>query len=253
MKKIALASAFFLFALSMLQAQSSGDGKGFRFGFQASPSWSWIRTSDKLIEGVSPNWGLKLGVMAENYFTPNYAIVSGLGFAFNQGGTIQNGYPKGVFWSKSELSSATLFDTLPKDAKLHYRVTYVELPVGLKMRGGSNEDSRIQFFAEAPVFTIGFMTKAIGDIRGTNTQNTDDEVIRDDVHGLSISWGLGAGIEYELAAGAKLVTGLFYQRQFTDLTGNKDTGVLADTGWKTEKSKASVGALTLRIGVFFGN
>ena len=155
MKKIALIFCFSAFLLSGMLAQES---HGARFGFQASPTWSWLRTNDKKIEGLNSNWGTKLGVMGEFYFANNYALTTGLGFAFNHGGFLQNGYNQGVYWPKSDLSSVNL-DTLPLNAKLHYRVTYVEIPFGFKMRGGSNEDSRIKFYAEAPVFTLGFVIK----------------------------------------------------------------------------------------------
>lgn len=247
MKKIALAFCFCIFLLSGLSAQ---DMHGLRLGVQATPTWSWLRTSDKKLEGVSSNWGLKLGMNGEYYFANNYAIISGLGFGFNQGGFIQNGYSKGVFWPKSDLSEVRL-DTLPLNAKLHYRLNYVEIPIGLKMRGGSNEDARFKFYAEIPVFTIGFMTKATGDIRGTNTQNSDDENIRPDVNGLSLSWGLGGGVEYEIATNTTIVAGISYQKQFTDLTNNAGTVEKSTNSWSKEKSKATAGMMALRLGVFF--
>jgi Outer membrane protein beta-barrel domain len=252
MKKIASFLFFFTLLALSAQAQMGKDGKGFRFGFQASPTFSKISTNDKLIESAgSPNTGLKLGVMGENYFSPNYAFVTGVGFGFNQGGTLQNGYSKGVFWGKSDLSAPNL-DTLSKNSKMYYRTNFVEIPFGLKMKGGSNEDSRIKFYAEAPVFTLGFVTKAIGGIRGTQNQDIEDENIRPSVNGLSLSWGLGAGIEYEVATGTNVVAGIAYQKQFTDFTDDNGS-VLPDgsTTWKADKSKGTLGVFTLRIGVFF--
>lgn len=246
MKKIALLATFFVLCLASLSAQE----KPFRFGFQASPSFSWMRTTDKLIEGAGTNLGLKVGMMGEYYFQGNYAFVSGLGFGLSQGGTLQNGYSSGIFWNQSELSETTKFDTLPLNAKLHYRINYIEIPFGLKMKGGTNEDAKLKYYAEIPVFTLGFVTKAIGDIRGTNSQNTEDENIRDDVNGLSLSWGLGGGIEYEVATNTTLVGGLGYQQQFTDLTADKGY-VLKNNTYAGEKSKGTMGMITLRLGVIF--
>ena len=196
MKKIALLLFFAAFLIGKSEAQ-----KGLRFGFQASPTWSWLRTSDRKIEGVSSNWGIKLGALGEYYFADNYAITTGLGFAFNQGGSLQNGYTRYKPWDQADLSDIPS-DVFGPDAKVHYRLNYVEIPVSLKMRGGSNEDARFKFYAEAPVFTLGFLSKATGDIRGTNTQNIEDVNIRDEVRGLSLCWGLGGGIEYEFATNA---------------------------------------------------
>jgi hypothetical protein len=253
MKKIVLAVTFLLFLTSQaVQAQ-----KTFRFGLQTSPTWTWMRTDDKKIEGVGSNWGFRLGAVGEYYFATNYAFFGGLGFGFNQGGTLQNGYPKGNFWPNSDL--VTPLKQLPQDAKLHYRLNYVEIPFGLKMRGGSTEDNPLRFYAELPSFTIGFVSKALGDIRGDNDlpdAQSDDALdinIRDEVRGLALSWGLGGGIEYELTSNATLVAGLGYQQGFTDVTDNKglvSRESAAEPSVK-EGSKATIRGIILRVGIFF--
>lgn len=246
MKKIALVVGFLLAIQGLSLAQ-----REFRFGIQASPTWSWLRSNDKFLESTGSNWGLKFGVVGEYYFDYNYAFMAGLGFGFNHGGTLLNGYSQGAFWPKTDLSDPRL-DTLSKDAKLHYRVTYVEIPFGLRFRGGSSEASRLKFYAEAPVFTLGFVSKALGDIRGNVPVASDDEEIRKDVNGLSLSWGVGGGIEYEISPNAVIVGGLYFQQQFTDMTD--DGGSVFDSNantWKKEDSKAAFNALSLRLGFFF--
>lgn len=92
MKKIAVISVFYLLMGNVFAQEA----QSVRFGFQASLTWSWMRTNDKKLKGSVSNWGLKFGALGEYYFAPNYAITTGLGFGLNQGGTIQNGYEKGV-------------------------------------------------------------------------------------------------------------------------------------------------------------
>ncbi len=245
MKKLLLALGLFVFCQVLALAQD----QSFRFGAQVSPTWSWMNTTDKKLDGLGSNWGLKLGMLGEFYFAPNYAIVTGLGFGFNQGGTLQNGYSQASLWKDSELSDEK-YRVVGQDAKLHYRLRYIEVPFGLKMRGGSGEDNPLKFYAEIPVFTLGFLTKALGDIRGTDN-NTEDEDIRDDVKGLSLSWGLGAGIEYEFASSTVATAGLSFQQQFTDVTGTGRVQKSIGADLVDDKSKGTIGLIALRMAVFF--
>ncbi len=245
MKKLLLALGLFVFCQVLALAQD----QSFRFGAQVSPTWSWMNTTDKKLDGLGSNWGLKLGMLGEFYFAPNYAIITGLGFGFNQGGTLQNGYSQASLWKDSDLSDEK-YRVVGQDAKLHYRLRYIEVPFGLKMRGGSGEDNPLKFYAEIPVFTLGFLTKALGDIRGTDN-NTEDEDIRDDVKGLSLSWGLGAGIEYEFASSTLVTAGLSFQQQFTDVTGTGRVQKSAGADLVDDKSKGTIGLLALRMAVFF--
>lgn len=245
MKKNAL---ILLFSVAMLSSASAQYAGTIRFGVQSSPTWSWINTGDKRLESLGLNWGARVGAMGEYYFADNYAIVSGIGFGFNQGGTFQNGYSRGVFWPSSALSQPGL-DTLPLNAKLQYHITNVEVPLGLKMKAGKGDP--ISYYAEIPVITFGFVNKAVGDVRGTNAQNTADEDIREDVNGLVLSWGLGGGIEYALGERTSLTFGVSYQQQFTDLTNDASSVEKTAGNWAKNESKGVLGILALRAGLFF--
>ncbi len=251
MKKILFVLTFFCCLAGSINAQE----RGFRFGFQTSPTWSWLRSSDKLMEGAGANWGVKIGMLGEIYFAPNYAITSGIGFGFNQGGTLQTGYQKGVYFPASvDGFSSVVLDTLPVNAKLHYRLRYVEIPFSLRIRGGGGTDARLLYFAELPIFTLGFRSKAEADFRGTKNQDSDDENISDDINSISLSWGLGGGIEYELAPNVKLATGLYWQQQFTDVDTDKGTVTdprTANANWKKLNANTTGRQLSLRVAIFF--
>jgi hypothetical protein len=252
MKKIVFACTFFLFLLAgKVVAQ-----KSFRFGFQTSPTISWLRTDDKKLESAGTNLGFRLGAVGEYYFAENYAITVGLGFGFNQGGTLQNGYQSGNFWPNATLVAP--LQSLPNQAKLHYRINFVEIPIGLKMRTGSDGD-KIRYYAEIPTINLSFLSKASGDIKGDNDLPTgqqdeaNDINIKKEVNKIALAWGLGGGIEYNLTGGASLIVGLAYQQIFTDVTHNsRDSKVYTSaTDFKREDSKGTIRMLALRLGVAF--
>lgn len=225
MKKIA--TAFFLATAWFSTIYGQND---LRFGFQASPAITWMRTdSVKTVEGNGTNLAFKLGAVGEKYFRPNYAIVSGINFFFNSGGTLRfaNG---GTRFPNSE----TDFQTVTPGNNVHYRLQYVEIPLALKMKGGSGEDSYLNFFAEVPMLTLGFRTKALADVRETKVEGN----IKKDTRNMTASWGLGGGVEYNISTSTALVGGIYYQQSFLDAT--KNDGV-----------KNTLRGITLRIGVLF--
>lgn len=258
MKKIALSITFLCLAWFQVTAQEIQYGTSsssvqadqpFRFGLHVSPTWSWISTDDKKLEGTQSNTGVKFGVMAEQNFAKNYALTAGLGLSFNQGGFIINNYEKAILWPNSDLSSSK-YDTVSMGTKMHYRLSWVEIPVGLKMRGGLGTDRAMRFFAEIPVFTIGFGTSQKGDIVGNANGDTEDEDIKKDINKFALSWGLGGGIELDLGSNSTLIGGLSFQQQFLDVT--KDDGkILRDGVFQEEDSAAHIGQLVLRIGILF--
>ena len=240
MKKITLVLTVVLFSFqAALQAQD------FRFGFQVSPSFSWITTDDNRIEGNGSNLGLRLGMLGERYFAENYAIMFGLGFAFNQGGTIRHELG-GQYWTNSDLSATELrFVTNGTDLK--YKLQYLELPFALKMR--TNTFGYMRGFFEIPRFVFGFNTKALGDIDQMGSDlDSEDEKINEDVNFFNLSWGLGGGLEYEVSENTSLVAGIFYNHGFLDIT--KDKGAEKNDG-TSENSKGTIRGITIRLGVLF--
>ena len=253
MKKIAVAIFFFVFLNASLFAQDAF--QKFRFGIQFSPTITWMSSSDKKINSNGTSVGLKLGVIGEKYFAENYAFMFGLGFAFNQGGTLKHDIG-GNLWPNSQLSSDVYQKgpAMPDGVNLDYGLQYVEIPFGLRLR--SQEFGYIRYFAELPVFTLGFLTQAKGAVKGTD-MDTDKEDISNDVNNFAFSWGLGGGIEYNLGSQTSLVAGIYYQAYTTDVT--KDDGVKYTSRdqdglpltMSPEKSKGLIRGLTLRLGVMF--
>ena len=237
-----------MFSFSVTEAQQLNS---FRFGFQASPNVSWMTTD---VNYVNPNGnipGMKLGAVAEYYFQPDYAIVSGLGFSFNTGGRLLHDF-SGTYWTESNLGIGV--DTLAQGVNLKYNLQYVEIPIGLKMR--TREFGYLRYFAEIPVFTLGFESQARGTVSSTPKVSEDPQAIEDiniknEIFGLALSWGLGGGVEYSLSQSTSLVGGLFYQRYFTDVTDDNGVTFHSTLGDVKNNEKSTINNFTLRIGVIF--
>lgn len=241
MKKIVALAVFFSTLTVILHAQDD-----IRFGFQLSPTFSWMNTSNNRITSSGTNLGLKLGMTGEFYFRENYAFVSGIGFAFNHGGTLQHEY-QGKYWTKSELSAN--LDTLPAGVKLKYGIQYVEIPLGLKLR--TREFGYLRYYID-PAITLGFKTQAKGKIEGVGVgEDGEDISIRKEVNGINLSWGIGGGIEYTLSESTSLVAGVGLQFGFTDATDDNGTAFDPARGERDEDSKGKVNAFILRLGIMF--
>ena len=241
MKKIAAIAAFFSL-VSTLSAQEE-----LRFGFQLSPTFSWMTTNTNQVNNSGTNLGLKMAMIGEFYFRENYAFTSGLGFAFNQGGTLLHEL-SGKYWPNSDLP----IDTLPDGVKLKYKLQYLEIPLGLKMR--TREFGYLRYYLE-PALTLGFRTQSTGSVKGRNVGNDVEKInIKQEVNGLNLSWGVGGGIEYALSESTSLVTGLSFQVGIADVTDDNRNVVFNPDNQMFDRPENSAGRvhnITLRVAVMF--
>lgn len=219
---------------------------GMRFGFHASPSFSWLAANTSEVNANGTNLGLRLGMLGEYYFQDNYAVTSGIGFAFNTGGTQQRVYG-GEYWTRSNLG--TSLDTLNDGVNLKYSLQFLEIPVGMKMK--TNEIGHMTYFMQ-PQLVLGIKTQATGYIDDPVLQNENEEKlnIRKEVNGLGLSWGIGAGAEYNFAGNSSLLFGIEFQSGFTDVTDDNGTVFDPDGNHKADE-KTTQKMLTIRIGVLF--
>lgn len=260
MRKALLLLAFMVTICATIQAQN------YRFGLQASPSFTWLKTDNNIINSNGSNTGLRLTVLAEYYFRENFALVTGVGFHFNAGGQLKYELA-GNYWPEVDYIGSTVnvpaqspYPVFAAGTNMRYKARYVEIPVGLKMR--TSEFGPMRAFLEAPVFHFGFRGRSAGDISGGISESGLD--IRPQVGGLNMTWGLGAGIEYNITDESAVVAGIFYNQGFTDFT--RDNGYLVtgvnDNGTPTdpaddiftaveEDSKAVLNNIMVRIAFMF--
>lgn len=259
MKKI-VATIVFLSIVLFAGAQD----ENLRFGFQLSPTFSWMNANTRTVNSSGTNLGLKMAMIGEFYFRENYAFTTGLGLAFNQGGTLLH-ERAGCYWPNSDLGlpadpeyGCTILlprqDTLSAPtggAKLKYNIQYLEIPLGLKMR--TREFGYLRYFLE-PAITLGFNTQATGAVKGPNVGNDVEKInIRGDVNSFNVSWGLGGGLEYSISETTSLVGGLAFQIGFADVTedGARVIDVQSGDLDRTDNSIGKVHNITLKLAVMF--
>lgn len=231
-----------------LEAQSSFDK--FRFGIHLSPSLSWINTDDAQISGNGTALGIKMATQFEIFFAERYALETGIGFHFNQGGTLLSQYGGRFFVNSLPGGTPYTQGTPGTNVELDYSINYVEIPIGLKLR--TQEFGYVTYYVEAPMFTLGIRSNSRGSISGGGVgavNEFEDVPINEEVSPIALSWGFGAGAEYNISGGTSLFGGLSFQRLFTDVTRDKDYTYQGRVF--SSDPRASINSLTLRLGVLF--
>ncbi len=241
-----------------------GQIEDFRLGVQVTPTFSWIRTNNNLINSNGTNLGIHLGLLGDIVLSETFSVDIGLGLSFNKGGTLRHDIG-GNLLPKSELSDH-LFNSgtkpLPDDVDIKYSLQYLEIPISLRMR--TKEFGYIKYYIEAPILTWGLRTQARGDIDGIGISKLERENISGDVTIYHLSWGFGAGVEYSISMNNSLIFGIYYNSTLTDITKNagitektiNDSGTPNDftddlVQTSKEDSKASISGLSLRLGILF--
>jgi hypothetical protein len=205
-----------------------------RFGFEASPFISWLSSDVKNVKNDGANLGFQIFMNGEFYFRESYAIKTGLGLSFRNGGKLLHS-DAGQIFPKSSLSNE-IFREMPANSSVRYKLQYVEIPFAFRMR--TQEIGYTRFYAEIPMFTLGICTQARGDL---GLADGDNENIARDTRWLNLSWGLGGGMEYALTSTTSLIGGLYFQQGMTDVVSKSSVN----------RGKNELNKLVLRIGVMF--
>lgn len=242
----------------MLQMAKAQDVNKLRMGFTLNPGISWLSAGKKPVEKGGSATNIGLSVVADYFFAENYGISTGIGISFGNGGTLKfpgdglTGYNAGLMYAKSDLSDE--LRALNKDTIIlgnvttKYRFQMIEVPFGFRFK--SNEIGLLTYYIE-PGVLLGIKTGAKGTITAQDNKEYSRENIGKDVGILNLSWGVGAGVYYNVSDNTSLVAGLQFYNGFTDMTKNSEGINVNGKEVGTDKTKSVLNRLSLKLGVMF--
>ncbi|CAA6820958.1 MAG: Unknown protein [uncultured Aureispira sp.] len=295
LKKIAFLTIF-LAQVVYVHAQ------GIQFGVHVDPFISFLDSDYSKIKGSGVNGGTALGVEMDYAFdaTGNYSLTFGLDFSLNNGGTLLYEYG-GILLPNSELDNRSSFrnyaDLQPNSSsgidmkaftKINYRMNYIEIPVGLKLRTNELGGSYMRAFFHIPLIKIMIPVTAgakifspdadaVGFYRDSSstkyavpegTESIKEPNVWKDITPIQLSVGAGAGVEFtpNSDGGLRLYAGIYYHSGLIDMTGaftgqteftsaknvdNPDNSPSTSVNTQTRNPRNAMHNVALRIGVIF--
>jgi hypothetical protein len=243
MKKIFII-AIMVVASPVLRAQDGANElKNFRFGLKVSPSINWYKPEGKIISpnGVSARFGG--GLVMEFRLAKVVSIqtgaqidMDGAKVKYNNGGPDNAGANTVSYYYNTLDDKIVHYDpvlaTSPSYTHFQlnertYRITYVTIPVALKMKTkeigaftyfgqiGLNNSFRWKAFADDKLQVINDNTNTLG----TNDNKSKVEVTQDIApYTAALNFGLGA--EMNLSGSTSVVFGLNYNLGFMNVVMN---------------------------------
>jgi hypothetical protein len=199
-------------------------GQGTKFGVFIDPQITWLSSDTRDVNRDGIIMGVNGGLAIDKYFQKNYAINTGIALG-TQGGTLN-------FENESVIKAFDESDTLPAGTSVDYKLNYITIPLGLKMK--SNEIGYFSYFAQ-----VGLTNQLNLKARANSSDNSlEKSDISEEIGLFNIGWHFGGGIEYGISKDTALSFGIFYHNGFLDILSR-------------DNLKAVSRAVSLRVGVMF--
>ena len=191
--------------------QTDGGQPFISFSIHFDPLLSWFSTDsyDTRTDGVVP--GFNFGISYNKYFSPNYSFSTGLNI-INAGGRLIN---RDITHFELKNYSSAILTVQPGEA-ITYRVTYLSVPLGLKLQ--TNQIGYGRFFTDVgldPKIVVGGRADIPSlDIKGGNATS--------ELNTFNLSYHIMAGMEYPLAGNNSFIIGVGFEKDLFDIT--RDNG-----------------------------
>ena len=239
-------SLLFVGLLLAMSLTASAQNNGFAFGFKLGPGFDWTGSTTGAAKSEGMRMGFDVGVVAEYYFAPNYAIVTGVNVNMNRGHySFENGH------MVMGADSVSVLETYPVDR--YFKSTVYEIPLMLKMM--TNELGGLPLRAYAQVGAgLGYAQKvkvkdSYLDVTETEFTDTNKEFSN-----LRAALKIGAGAQYAIDETTRIFAGVYFSHDFINninsITPNHYKYYNGDKDLGERETKLNV--LQNRIGIEVG-
>ena len=193
-----------LLIVGLLLAMSLGvsaQNTGFAFGLKFGPGFDWTGSTTGAAKSEGMRTGFGVGVVAEYYFAPNYAIVTGVNVNMNRGH---------YSFDNAHMVDSVL-TTYPVDR--YYKSTVYEIPLMLKMM--TNELGNLPLRAYAQVGAgLGYAQKVKAKDSYLDVTEQEFSATYKEFSNLRASLKFGAGAQYSIDESTRVFAGLYFSHDF---------------------------------------
>jgi hypothetical protein len=202
--------------------------EGISFGVFAEPLISWMKPNVASIQYNGVRAGFNLGLIADYYFTENYAVATGIGLN-SCGGRLFYDNITPIYTSNGR--------KVINNQEMIFSLQYVEIPVGIKMK--TNMIGRIAIFAN-----VGLVPQINVKANAKASDFGFVDIRKDEIYLFNFGYNFGGGIEYSIGGNSSIVAGLLFKNGFTDITKtpSNDLRII---------DKTTLSSLSIKIGIIF--
>jgi opacity protein-like surface antigen len=182
-----------------------------KFGVFIDPMITWLSPDSRNVISEGVSMGVNGGLAIDNYFQKNYAVHTGISIG-TQAGSLK-------FGQESYINAYGETDTLPAGTTVDYRMNYITVPLGLKLK--SNQIGYFSYYA-----LIGFTNQFNVKAHGTSNEGTlEKSDIIEEINLYNLAYHFGAGVEYAISKDTAITLGIVYHNGFLDVTHNSNAKV----------------------------
>lgn len=201
-----------LFAIVMLALtlSASAQYRGFTFGMKMGPSFDWAGSKNNTLQNEGTRMGFRWGLVADYYFSENYAIVTGLNVNYLRG---HYSYDEKMAFALDSVTNYYAMGNLDR----YYKATTFEIPIALKMV--TEEFGPFSFFAQVGA-SVGYTRKALAKdtFAGTGEDAaytySDEEYVsaRAQYNPLHLGLNVAVGGQFIIKGSTRAFADLYYSR-----------------------------------------